>query len=240
MPIAMSSASDALLDAAASLYQSAGKFALRFARGKLRHDPLFIAVLKSSLIKNGMTVLDLGCGQGLLLALLHSAENQYQRGAWPIDWPPPALGLELHGIELRKREVAIARKALGSFARITLLDLRAGDIPHADVVTVFDVLHYLEAKAQLDLIQRIARAISPGGLLLVRDIDAAAGFSYRLTHLVERIAAICRGHFRQHFHFRSRSQWDKLFAENGFALESMPMSDGTPFANVLWVARRLG
>ena len=236
----MSSASDALIEAAASLYQSSGKFALNFARGKLRHDPVFLAVLKNGLIKNGMTILDLGCGQGLLFALLISAGSQYRRGAWPNDWPAPALGLDLQGIEFRESEVAIARKALGSTASIISLDLSDGQIPRADVVTLFDVLHYLDADAQVSLIKRIANAISPGGLLLVRDADAAAGFSYRVTHFAERIAAICRGHFRQRFHFRSRAEWNALFSENGFAIETLPMSEGTPFANFLWVARRIG
>ena len=236
----MSSASEMLIDAAASMYRATGKFSFHFARGKLRHDPVFLAVLKSHLIKNGMTVLDLGCGQGLLFALLYAAESQYQRGAWPDDWPAPALGLDLHGIELRENEVAIARKALGTIVTIESLDLSHGDIPRADVVTLFDVLHYMDADAQVSLIKRIAQAIAPGGLLLVRDADSAAGWSYRITHFAERIAAICRGHFSQRFHFRSRADWNALFSKNGFAIETLPMSEGTPFANLLWVARRTG
>ena len=236
----MSSENDALIDVAASLYRSAGKFPFHFARGKLRHDPVFLAVLKSGLIKNGMTVLDLGCGQGLLFALLRAAESQHQRGCWPDDWPAPALELDLHGVELRESEVAIARKALGPSAKIASMDLNRADIPSADVDILFDVLHYLRADAQADLIKRIAQAISPGGLLLVRDVDAAAGFRYRMTFFAERIAAIGRGHFRQRFHFRSRAEWNALFCENGFAIETMQMSEGTPFANLLWVARRTG
>ena len=235
----MPSASDDLIDAAASLYQPIGPFPFYFARGKLRHDPVFLAVLKGGLIKNGMTVLDLGCGQGLLLALLCVAESQYQSGSWPDGWSPPALGLDLHGIELRESEVAIARKVLGTSATIESLDLNHGDVPHADVVVLFDVLHYLSAAAQIDLIKRIARAVSPGGIVLVRDADAAAGISYCITHLAESVAAMSRGHFTQRFHFRSRKEWIELFAASGFAIETMPMSEGTPFANVLWVARRV-
>ena len=235
----MPSASDALIEAAASLYRSSGKFALNFARGKLRGDPVFLAVLKSGLIKNGMTVLDLGCGQGLLFALLKVAESQYPRGTWPDGWPQPASGLNLHGIELRESEVAIARKALPEWARIESMDLSRGAIPNADVVVLFDVLHYLSANAQDDLLRRIARAISPGGMLLVRDADAGAGFNFHVTHFAERIATISRGHFCQRFHFRSRMQWTKLFADCGFVTETLPMSEGTPFANVLWVARRM-
>ncbi len=236
----MSSSSDKLIDAAASLYRSAGKFPFYFARGKFRHDPVFLAVIKSGLIKSGNSVLDLGCGQGLLLAFLRAAASQYQRGSWRNDWSPAALGLNLHGIELRESKVAIAHKALGSIATIEVLDLRRGDIPRADVIVLFDVLHYLDAGTQLNLIKRIAQAISSDGLLLVRDADAAAGVSYRVTHVAERIAAICRGHVLQRFHFRSRVEWNRLFVDQGFAIEAMPMSEGTPFANVLWAARRLG
>lgn len=236
----MSLASDELIDAAAAFYRPIGPFAFHFARGKLRHDPVFLAVLKCGLIKNGMTVLDLGCGKGLLFALLRAAENQYQRGSWPKGWPAPALGSDLHGIELRASEVSIARRALQTSAAVVSMDLSHGEIPRADVAVLFDVLHYLDAEAQIDLIKRIARAISPGGLLLVRDADAAARFSYRMTYLAERIAAVCRGHFRQHFHFRTGAEWNRMFVDHGFAIEAMPMSEGTPFANVLWVARRIG
>lgn len=236
----MSLASDALIDAAASLYQSAGKVAFHFARGKLRHDPVFLATLKSGLIKSGATVLDLGCGQGLLFALLRAAESQYQSNVWPEGWPVPALGLDLHGMEFRQSEVAIACKALGSSATIESKDLSRDAIPHADVMVLFDVLHYLHADAQVDLIKRIAHAISPRGLLLVRDADAAAGLSFRVTLFFERLAAIFRGHFTQRFHFRSRVEWNSLFVEYGFSIETVPMSEGTPFANVLWVARRIG
>ena len=235
----MSLASEALLDAAAEPYKKSGKFAFHFARNKLRYDPVFLAVLKSGLIQSNMRVLDLGCGQGLLLALLRVAKSQYQRGSWPNNCPEPASCLDLRGVELRDSEAAIARMALGSAAKIESLDLSVCDIPAADVVVLFDVLHYLDADAQVSLISRIARAMESGGLLLVRDADATAGFSFYLTCFAERIAAISRGHWRQRFHFRSREQWNVLLTQQGFQVETMNMSNDTPFANLLWVARRV-
>ena len=235
----MSSAIESLLDATAALYKNTGKFAFHFARNKLRYDPVFLAVLKSGLIQSNMRVLDLGCGQGLLFALLRVAKSQYQSGLWPNNWPEPSSCLDLRGVELRDSEAAIARMALGSAAKIESLDLSVCDIPAADVVVLFDVLHYLDADAQVSLISRIARVMESGGLLLVRDADARAGFSFYLTCFAERGAAIGRGHWRQHFHFRSREQWNALLTQQGFHVEAMNMSDGTPFANLLWVARRV-
>ena len=36
-----------------------------------------------------------------------------------------------------------------------------------------------------------------------------------------------------------RAEWNALLSESGFAIETLPMSEGTPFANMLWVARRV-
>ena len=73
----------ALLDAASEPYRSAGRFAYYFARGKLRTDPVYRAILELGLLRGRTRVLDLGCGQGLLTAWLRAAEHCYQRGIWP-------------------------------------------------------------------------------------------------------------------------------------------------------------
>ncbi|MEA2694170.1 MAG: hypothetical protein QOJ16_3557, partial [Acidobacteriota bacterium] len=52
--------------------------------------------------------------------------------------------------------------------------------------------------------------------------------------------AMARGHFRQRFHFRSAAEWRRLLEERGFAITIVPMSDGTPYANVLFEGRRPG
>jgi len=35
------------------------------------------------------SLLDLGCGRGVLLSLLKAVKAQYQAGLWPQDWPAP-------------------------------------------------------------------------------------------------------------------------------------------------------
>jgi hypothetical protein len=77
-----------------------------------------------------------------------------------------------------------------------------------------------------------------GAVLLVREADAAAGWRFRMVRLGNRITALTRGRFRAHFAFRTADGWRELLASLGFAATVAPMGDGTPFANVLIVARR--
>lgn len=234
----MSSPREGLIRATATRYRSSGLTPYFFASNKIRYDPVFFAILKSGLIRDHARLLDLGCGQGLLLALLSTAESQYRRGVWADDLPSPPTDLHMYGMELRAHEVASAQRVLGDSAVISQRDLANADIPQADVMVLLDVLHYLDDNAQVDLIRRIARSISRDGLLLVREADAAGGNRFRMTKIVERLASINRGNWRQRFCFRSRDEWNALLQSNGFAVTDMPMSEGTPFANFLWAARR--
>ena len=88
------------------------------------------------------------------------------------------------------------------------------------------------------LVPRRAAPRRPGALLLVREADAGAGWRFRMVRLGNRVTAFLRGHWRQTFAFRTSAEWRATLAELGFDVEIAPMSRGTPFANVLLVARR--
>ena len=68
-------------------------------------------------------------------------------------------------------------------------DLATVAVPDADVVALIDVLHYLDRDTQHDLIGRVARALAPGGLLIVRDADAGGGLRFLLTRMQERVSS---------------------------------------------------
>jgi len=54
-------------------------------------------LLRRGLLPDRESLLDLGCGRGILLSLLKAAKEQYQAGVWPLDWPVPPLNLGLRG-----------------------------------------------------------------------------------------------------------------------------------------------
>ena len=243
---------EALIDAASRRYLDCGMFAWEFVRGKLRHDPLYFGLLERGLelpaeAPNGggedrkeehgapAVVVDLGCGRGILFSLILAAKETGARppGASPL---PPAL--RLVGFEGKEKIAEQARKALAGEAEISTADLRTADLPPCRVALLLDVLHYLPAQAQEDLLDRVAAALEPGGVLLLRDADAEGGGRYWATRAQERLAALARGDFRQRFHYRSAREWRRLLEARGLTTETAPLSEGTPYANVLVVGRK--
>lgn len=226
-----------LFEAATRPYAGAGRHALYFARGKLRYDPVFFALLRRGLISDQGRLLDLGCGRGVLLTLLEAAKQQFSAAQWPQGWPAPPSQLALHGIELRGDRVLAARLVLGQAATVELHDIARAEFPACTTVILLDVLFYLPESTQRQVLKRVAAALQPGGVLLLREADAGAGRAFRMTRWAERVACAVRGQPRQKLYYRSAGQWKALLEELGFAVSAEPMSEGTPFANVLFVAR---
>lgn len=219
-------------------YQTSSMFDRQFVRAKLRNDPVYLALLHADLLPRRGRLLDLGCGRGILLALLRTAAELFESNEWNSPTPAPPSELDLQGVELRPAHAAIARRVLGNDAQIEVAGLSAYQPRSCVAVTMFDVLHYLNLDAQRDLIERIARALQPGGVLLIREADAAADLRHAVTRLGECVAAIGRGRWRQPFHYRCLTDWTKLLEANGLAVTSRPMAKGTPFSNVLIEARK--
>jgi len=231
---------DALVDAASAPYRQAGHFAWHYARGKVSIDPAYLGILRLGLIAPNARVLDLGCGQGLVAATLLAADALSHRGEWPTGWPPAPTGVRVRGIELMLRDVERARQALADRATIEQQDIRTADYGVADAIIILDVLHYLSPSDQETVLERVRTALPSGGALVLRVGDAGAGLPFRMSLWVDRIVTFARGHRIAAMHCRALSEWMALLERLGFAVRAVPMSMGTPFANVLLVARKGG
>ncbi|HXN16167.1 MAG TPA: class I SAM-dependent methyltransferase, partial [Usitatibacter sp.] len=194
-------------------------------------------LLEQGLVPAGARVLDLGCGQGVLAALLLAAAERHAQGAWPAGWPAPPRPRELRGIELMPREVERARAAAGRLAEFVCGDIRSTDFGQADVLVILDVLHYLDYAAQADVLRRVRAALGKGGVLLLRVGDRSGSLRFRITMAVDRAVMALRGHRLERLYCRPLAEWKAELAALGFSVAAIPMSAGTPFANVLLVAR---
>lgn len=231
----------ALLDAASAPYQRVGRFAWHFARGKLGIDPVFRHMLQAGLIPPKARVLDIGCGQGLLASLLQRCGEFERSGRWPRHWPAAPAPARVTGIELMPRDVQRAQAALGSgagsIAEFICGDMRTTPFPDSDAVVILDVLHYITVLEQNEVLARVRRALPAGGTLLLRIGDASAKRGFVTSQWVDRIVTFVRGHRVVPQYGRTLAEWTAQLESLGFVVKSQPMSEGTPFANVLLVAR---
>ena len=229
----------ALIDAASAPYRAMDLFGYFRARGKLRGDPAFTGILRKGLLVGSERILDLGCGQGLLAAWLVAARrsNDERPHLWPAEWLAAPRPTSFRGIELSRRDVQRARGALGDRAEFEVGDITKTDFGSVDAIVILDVLHYVDYQSQLRVLDRARAALAAGGILLLRVGDAGSGIRFNLGKYIDQTVLLTRHHRTPRVYCRSAGEWQKVLTDGGFQCDAMPMSAGTPFANIMLIAR---
>ena len=231
-----------LVSMASAPYKPLGLYAWFFARGKLGGDPVFVHLLATGLLSGHSRILDIGCGQGLLTSWLLAAQTLAARGQWPAAWPHAPQTVHVKGLELMAHDVARADQAMkkavsAGHVKFVRTDMRNANFSQTDAVVILDVLHYVPVTAQDDVLHRVRRSLASGGVLLLRVGDANGGLPFLISTLVDHVVNALRGHRLEKLHYRTLAEWQAALQKLGFMVETQAMSQGTPFANVLLIAR---
>lgn len=211
------------VEIASQRYAPVGRWALGFAKGKMSGDPAYQQVLQR-IDEGHRTLVDVGCGEGHLLALVRAVH--------------PAM--ELVGIDHDGERVQTARAALAGEERLSLCegDARGFDVPACDVIACLDVLHYMPEADQDALLKGFAAALRPGGTCLIREGRSDAGLASTVTRLSETLAVALGRHKGDGVWFRPAAETQATLEEAGLDVELTDCSEGTPFSNMLWIARK--
>lgn len=195
-----------------------------FVRTKANADPLYAEVLLRT--PADASLLDVGGGQGIL-TLLHSVVHGGDARRTVVDWDAG--------------KVALGRQAAAELAVAVDFvegDVHALDLAMHDAVVCADVLHYARPEAQDALLRRLAECVAPGGLLLVREIDGAQGWRRWMTWFQERFSLLVGLTRADGLYIRAASELCAVLEAAGLEVVVEPAWAGTPFANVLILARR--
>lgn len=116
-------------------------------------------------------ILDAGCGYGFISYAMLLA----------------GPGRRITAVDVDPEKIAVAAHAFSRTPRIRFETGDLADHPVAlyDGILMLDVLHYLPVDTQHTVLERMARALRPGGALIVREADAASSHGHRLTRLTE-------------------------------------------------------
>lgn len=196
-----------------------------YARGKLRTDPVYRAVL-DLLRERPQPVLDLGCGIGLLSFYLR--EHGFEE---------PILGVDRD----EKKIAQAAAIAAGHYTGLRFEFRDARDVPLiCDTVVLLDVLHYLKPSCQRSLLKALAEKIPPGGVVIIRNTPRDGSWRYLMTRLEEmmiRLFGWVRGSGGG-LHFPTVEEVAMPFRGRGFSEETRPLWGRTPFNSYLFVFTR--
>ena len=224
-----------LADAVAWRYRAQGFALRRQVRAQLLRDPFYRLLISSDWLPAEGRVLDLGCGQGVFLALVASAKAMGMAGSGKRGSP-----CGLTGIESSPCQAECARQALAGLAEIITGDVRDIALPSCQTALLQEVLLYLAPEEQDSLLNRLVAALAPGGIIILREPDAGNFGRRVLTRLAATAVIPFRGERKKRPFPRSAEEWAKHLESLGLKAKIQPIEGGHWLSKALILARKPG
>ncbi len=200
-----------------------GRWLQGYVRGKLRSDPVYAATA-AIIAAYPAPVLDVGCGPGLLAHYLDAC----------------GIRVTYHGLDPDSRKIASARTAAADLGNAHFEHTDSPPLPGwQGHVVVLDVLHYMDAGMQMQLLHDAIPRIAPGASLIIRTVLRDRSWRFRATQAEEAIiwgSRWIRGGVR---HYPLADELLYPLRAAGLAVEMAPMFGRTPFNSFLVRATRL-
>ncbi|MBN1223123.1 MAG: class I SAM-dependent methyltransferase [Candidatus Aminicenantes bacterium] len=203
-------------------YGESGIATRTYLRIKLKICPL---IRLETLFPRQGRIVDLGCGNGLFPNILSLGSEERQ----------------IIGIDLDLKKLAIADQTKSGAAPI---DYQPGnvvevDYPEADVFSLVDVLYLIPYEKQEVILRKCARALSPGGTLVIKEMDMRPRWKYVWNNIQETLAVKIIGFtLGERFFFRSSSDFQSLLTALGFEVKTVAMDKGYWYPHIAYVCTR--
>lgn len=176
-------------------------------------------VIEKMLPEKG-TIVELGCGEGLLTNYLALASPKRK----------------IVGIEIVPERLAIARKGIKNTS------YRVGDVvkatfPKADVFILFHVLHHLPGRdAQKKVLEKVKKALNKKGKLIIVDVHVTLSLKYVAAWVFDHffVPWVFEKRFFTRAYFRNEKQWTSLLKELGYKVKVRVETKGRPFPNIIF------
>lgn len=191
----------------ASAYIYKGPVTEWYVRVKMKMEKNY-AFFDSMLPATGQ-ITDIGCGMGQMDFML----SMYKQGR------------RILGIDYDDEKITVAQncwldKCLDGLS-FRCEDASQAELPESDAFVISDMMHYLSAEKQLELIRRCASKLKSGGLILVRDSDSENAEGQKITALSEVFSTkILRFNRTEgELSFISQSRMEEIARETGLSME---------------------
>ena len=167
-------------------------------------------------------VLDIGCGFGLF--------SLYYAATAPARF--------VRGVDVNARRIALARRAA---ARLTIDNVayEEGDARHfkgdgeVGGAYMLDIVHHIPPETVPPLLRRLHACLSPGGVLLVKDVDTRPALKRWFTWTLDKLMAPTTP-----VRYWSAEELGGALRAAGFETRRHAMLDCLPYPHVLHIATK--
>jgi len=155
----------------------------------------------SDYLPDNGTVVDIGCGYGLLLNFLATSRPN----------------CSFIGADLDKRRIDVASKTIKKRDNVAFLlgDARNLDFPDCRAAIMVDFLHHIDLKDQITVLKRVYSFLNEGGVLIIAEIDPTSE-PLKTSFIVDYI--LYRANKSR---FRTPFEWNKVLKRIGFRVETI-------------------
>ena len=169
------------------------------------------------------TAVDFGCGFAQLFAP-EAAEGK---------------GLRVIGIDMDLRKLSVAKKAYAGFADVQFIKSDGIPLKKADVIYIVDVMYLIPYEAQERIIGQAYDALSPGGILVIKDMNTKPRYKYLWNAFQEFISVKVIGiTFGAKFYFRSEESYIKAVSRAGFGVKAENLNIRRFYPDVVYICRK--
>lgn len=174
------------------------------------------------------SILDLGCGHGLVANLLALG----------------SAGRQVRGIDIDADKIAAARRTIGARTNICFDVADATALPddvdggRYTAITVADVFYLLPPDMQRRIIAAAYRLLEPGGVFLWKSQVRQPRWKYAITWGQEWLMTHLGPTQGHGLYFRDTSESLAALREAGFQAVAVPLRSWRPYTDVLFIAHK--
>lgn len=166
------------------------------------------------------TIIDLGCGEGLLANYLAISSPKRK----------------IIGFEIAPERLARAKKGIKNahFNTGNIVNIK---YPPSDAVVLFHVLHHLPSKnAQEKVLEKIKSSLKKNGKLVIVEVHVKFSVKYMTAWIADHFLVpwVFEKRFYTKAYFRKEKEWLNLLRKMGYKINVTEETSGRPFSNIIF------